>query len=293
MKRYLYLLVAVVVTVCMSSCSNQEVSPKGNDEMVTLHFNVLNYEQISFDGGSRAETIDSLVYLAMAIYDAETNQLVGAPVVRKKGTDDYGSFGVKLAYGKYRVVFLGYNSSKELHPEDASLIYWTNNVVTDTFLYSMELTVDEETEPNKNIVLSRVVAAFVLKSSGVAVPENFDHFSLKMTGGDYKLNAFTGFAGGDAQRDYQFASNAKLAGQTDFEQYAYAFLPSNETMATITIVAEDKSGAELKSRTFRNVPMKINQITRYSGDFFGLTNASETFSLSLEEKDWDLVEEHF
>lgn len=291
MKNFYRFLVGLLVAVGLGSCSGNE-EEVSSVETYQLNFQVTNYEQISLNGNSRTRAANDDPYLAMVVYDAQTNKLVGKPVIHDPGAAGAGEFSARLPKGDYNIVFLAYPTKKALIPEDPTAIQWENQVVVITHLKKIDISVDEDTNSQQEIILSRAVGMFTLKSKGTAVPENFDHFRIQMTGGSYQLNALTGFAGSDVTRDYAFSSPKNVVGKTEITQSGLAFLPQEECKVDITLIAEDADNKPIRRRTFTQVPMKINQETRYTGDFFSEASTSG-FSVKIEEQEWETVDVEF
>lgn len=288
MKKLYCLLVGLLVAVGLGSCSSSEEETLPSDTY-QLNFQVINYEQISLNSYSRAGGDVLKPYIVMAIYDSQTNKLVATPTIHAPGSAEGGSFSAKLPKREYNFVFLAYYTSRTLFPEDPTAIYWDAQMVDNTFLKTINLSVDEGTDSGQEILLSRAVGVFTMNSKGTPVPENFDHFRIRMQEGGHRLNALTGFTGADATREYIFNSQKNYAGTETITQSGYAFLPRQECNVDITLIAEDKDNKPIRTRTFTNVPMKINQQTRYTGDFFS-ENVNNDFSVKLEEKPWEEVD---
>ncbi len=288
MKHYLFLFLFPFFLI--TSCSQSE--PVAGQGELELTFNVQNYEQLSLDDLTRAADVSALNHLAMGIYDATTMQPVQAATVQDKENADYGQFSVRLPYGKYHIVFLGYDSKYAVHMDDPMRIYWDNESVTNTFLYSLPLEVNEQTTVAQNIILKRIVGGFSLRVLGNA-PKNLNQFHIQMQGGCYTLNAITGLGNAVDERDYTIVGFNENIDDEAFNVNFYAFLPQESCTATIVVQAQDAKGNTLHERTFRDVPMKQNQLTRYTGDFFALDGAAPKFSLTLENDVWDEKEFEF
>ncbi len=294
MKNKTISLSTLLMGTLLAACSSGEITPNdnGQETQVELKFYVDNYEQIDLEGLTRTESVSSLNFLAFAVYDTETNEVIISPTIQSSSDDGYGEFSATLAYGTYRIVFLGYDSTKELYMDDPTAIYWADNAVTNTFCESFELTVDESTAVTQNIVLSRVVGLFRMVSEGEN-PSNFSAITINMQGGSYLFNAITETASGtDLQRTYTY-SYSSSAGKSGFALYTYAFLPTGETTATINVQAKDSDGNIIHQRTFTDVPMKVNLMTTYTGSFFSEDTSQQSFNLSLETQTWETQDETF
>ncbi len=281
LHHFLFLISSLLI----AACSQSETATVGKGE-AELSFNVVNYEQISLDSPTRATDVSALNHLAMGIYDATTMQLVQPATVQDKGDEGYGHFTVRLPYGKYHIVFLGYDTNRTIHMDAPKRIYWDNHTVTNTFHYCLTLDVNEETTSTHSIVLKRVVGRFSLRILG-NVPETLSQFRVQTQNGFYSLDAITGLGNSGDERDYTFTGHDKHSADETFDIDVYAFLPQESCTATITVQAQDADANTLRERTFTDVPMKQNQLTRYTGDFFAPDGVNSQFSLTLETDVWD------
>ena len=97
------------------------------------------------------------------------------------------------------------------------------------------------------------------------------------------LNAKTGFAKASTGRENTIVISESYHGKTGESVIFYLFLPANEESMDITASAVDKNGEAFIERTFAKVPMKINTLTIYQGNFFADTPYG--FSITMED-DW-------
>ena len=243
--------------------------------------------QYAMDEGTRAAIAPSkserIQHLALGIFDATTNTLVAPVQIQNKTDQGYGSFTAKLNYGKYRLVFLGYGGSNSIlimeNPEEIS---FENNTLPQTFLSSFEFTVDANTAATKSVLLKRVVSGFELTMAD-AISSRTAGIKIVSTGGGMVLNAKTGLAKASIGRENTIDIPESYHGQTGKSVIFYLFLPANEEIMDITASAVDEKGEVFIERTFAKVPMKINTLTTYQGNFFADTPYG--FSITMED-DW-------
>ena len=243
--------------------------------------------QYAMDEGTRAAIAPSaserIQHLALGIFDATTNTLVAPVQIQNKNDQGYGSFTAKLNYGTYRLVFLGYGGSNSIlimeNPEEIS---FENNTLPQTFLSSFEFTVDANTAATTSVLLKRVVSGFELTMAD-AISSRTAGIKIKSTGGGMVLNAKTGLAKASTGRENTIVIPESYHGLTGKSVIFYLFLPSNEEIMDITASAVDENGEAFIERTFAKVPMKINTLTIYQGNFFADTPYG--FSITMED-DW-------
>ncbi len=279
-KFILFPLAAVVMlfTACQHT-ENEEVPANGTG---SINFNVINYEQSSLDDVTRATDISSLSHLAMGIYDATTNAMVSI-VQQSNGDSDYGTFSAQLPYGSYTIVFLGYTGSRQANMESPTDIYFADNYVPDLLYKTISITISSSESASLSIALKRAVAAFTVRSEG-DIPSNAAKMRISSTGGGHVFNALTGYAKQTADRSYTF-NLTSVAGTATMQVNYYTFLTSDEATMDFSVVARDASDADIRTREFTSVPMKINQRTRYTGDFFASDQSTQGFTISLEDGD--------
>ena len=243
--------------------------------------------QYAMDEGTRAAIApsksDRIQHLALGIFDATTNTLVAPVQIQNKTDQGYGSFTAKLNYGTYRLVFLGYGGSNSiLKMENPEEISFENNTLPQTFLSSFEFTVDANTAATKSVLLKRVVSGFKLTMAD-AISSRTSGIKFISTGGGMVLNAKTGLAKASTGRENTIVIPESFHGLTGESVIFYLFLPSNEEIMDITASAVDENGEAFIERTFTDVPMKINTLTIYQGNFFADTPYG--FSITMED-DW-------
>lgn len=278
--------------LCCTACSSDGSEKEPEEGEKTISFEVVNYQQVSLDDVTRATDATALAHLDMAIYDAATNALV-SQTQTAKGESGYGQFSATLAYGQYTVVFLGYNGDRTANMSNPEDIWFVDNYVPNMFYKTIQLTVSAASTDVQSIVLARGVAAFWLKHDGY-IPNTLNTMRITASGGGSHFNALTGFAAKVASRWTDFPL-ANKASDTSFGLTMYAFLPAETATMTFTAVAKDANNEVLQERVFSNVPMKINQRTTYTGQFFGSGTNVQGFSLSLETdpNQWDEVNQTY
>ena len=276
------------LSVMLCACSNETSTiPEEEGNSKTFTFQVTNYMQYAMDEGTRAaiapSASDRIQHLALGIFDATTNTLVAPVQIQNKTDQGYGSFTAKLNYGKYRLVFLGYGGSNSiLTMEKPEEISFGSDALPQTFLSSFEFTVDPISAATTSVVLKRVVSGFKLTMAD-AISSRTSGIKIVSTGGGMVLNAKTGLAKASIGRENTIDIPESYHGQTGKSVIFYLFLPANEEIMDITASAVDEKGEVFIERTFAKVPMKINTLTTYQGNFFADTPYG--FSITMED-DW-------
>ncbi|MCF0198080.1 MAG: hypothetical protein HUK02_01990 [Bacteroidaceae bacterium] len=282
MKKTLLSLLAVV---CMLGACRSDENEGPSAGQTSITFQVMNYSQEPM-GEVRAvvKSVEDLPHLDMAVYDAATHERVGEVVRQTDASQDFGTFSVSLPYGDYVVVFLGYENRRLALLDNPCDISFEEDYVPNCFCHTLPLKVDANTERQQSVVLTRCVAAFTLKTVG-DIPADFSTLTISGQGGSGHFNALTGFAPVAADRSWTYTSVASFAGKTSMEVDYYTFLPAEQTVMQFSVSAYDVKGSLLKDRNFPDVPMQINQRSRFTGNFFATTE-SQSFSISLGNTEW-------
>ncbi len=284
-NNYLSLFILSLFFIGFTACQSDSTEEQNaKDGMASVSFQILNYEQVCLDEVTRATQLSDLKHLDMAIYDATSNELIDCQQLVPT-SDNYGQFSATLPYGDYRFVFLGYEGSRTAHLDTPSNIYFDDSYVPDFFFRTLVLTLSESSEEETPVTLQRAVAAFRLKSEG-DIPSSLNLLTFASKGGSYHFNALTGTGTGAEERSYTY-NVSSYAGKSSITIYYYTFLPATEATMDFTVTANDKEGGVLQTRNFNEVPMKVNQLTTYSGDFFGQPEAALNFNLSLSGEEWE------
>lgn len=284
---HLRTLCAATLIAGLTSCSSESVPTQPETGNQTLQFHILNFHQTSLDDVTRATEADSLKHLDLAVYDAQADTLV-LRLQTNKGDEGYGHFAPTLPYGKYNLVFLGYDGARQVILTDLHAIRFEGYYVPNLFSKALPITVDGNTASEQGISLKRSVAAFSVKHSGY-IPSTLDHITIAANGGGQVLNGITGYAATTTPMTQTYNLTGQV-GKTSFTINSYTFLPTEETTMDFIVTAFDANDHELAKHEFKDVNMKINQRSTFSGAFFGSTEGTPGFAITLENAEWANVE---
>lgn len=268
-----------------SSCqsSPEEVAPP--EGLCTVNFSINNYEQVSFDdvssssssasGATRAVATDhpsTLAHLIVAVYDAETGKQACQPIQHDqsdytKNPEAYPKFSVTLPYGRYRLLVLGYNGSRQCNIASVTRISWDDDYVPNTFYYCEEFTLDQKTSLEQTLTLKHAVAAFSILTEDKA-PSELKKMRFSSSVGGTILNAATGFTPQSTGRTSVIEVPEKYLGIRDTFT-VYLFLPQEQVNGgNFTVQALGKNDAVLYEKIFSDVPLRIDYLTSWKGTFF-------------------------
>lgn len=283
--KLLFLVVPFVVAACHSDNEEGRISV---NQLGSISFQVVNDEVYEYGELTRG-SVTSLKHLDMAIYDAESNELVDHV---HKGYDEegYGQFSAVLPFGSYNIVFLGYEGSRQANVESPTGICFPDDYVPHLYYKTLPLTIDRNETNTQSVVLKRCVAGFELRSKDDKIPQDLYYITISGEGGGHHLNALTGRASRVEDRSYTYTAATYAGGDTMVVRF-YTFLTAEEATMNFKVSAFDESKEkELRTRTFENVPMKISQKSTYTGKFFAPDQSTTGFQIAIEDMDWTVKE---
>ncbi len=262
---------------CQSGVDGTAVPEEGQG---TVTFSVTNYRQISFDdlsgsAATRATSSDApstLDHLLVAVFDAETGQQACSPIQHdydnyKTKPETYGLFSIVLPYGHYRVLALGYNGKRKCNVASLNHISWEDDFVPNSFLYCKEFTLNKDSNLDSEITLEHVVSAFRVTAED-AIPSELKKMRFSSNSGGTVLNALTGFTAQSTGRTSEIDVPASYAGAQGVDFTVYLFLPENEISTSYTVQALGQNNSLLYEKLFKDVPLRINVLTMWKGNFF-------------------------
>ena len=188
-----------------------------------------------------------------------------------------------MAEGKYYLVVVAHSNEKNATTTNINKITFEGNKLSDTFHYYKEIELQAGGN-NIDVVMERVTAMFRLEITD-EIPENVKQLKFYYTGGSSTLSGFTG-AGAVNSRQTEIRNIQ--AGVNTYE--VYTFPQSEDKKLKMTVTALDASGETICMRSFEEVPVSKNVITRYKGSFF--TNitpptAADNYKFSISANtDW-------
>lgn len=291
--RIRHLLPLISLTALLSACekgyeAETEVSTTAEEGSTTVSFNIVSISQTDFDGtvyATRAADLSEYcTRINLAAFDASGTK---STVNQTSSDSDFGTLTLSLSEGTYDVVILAHSGTGNATISSVDEIKFTNNKMTDTFLYYTQITVEGTT--SYDISLARVVAMFRLIVTD-ATPSDVAQMQFYYTGGSSTLDATTGFGCVNSrQTEVRDVDDTAYTGQSQYEVYT---LPhATDDSLKIVVSALDSLGTTLYERTFTDVPVTVNKITQYTGEFFGASTEQGASTLTLTISDeWSLEE---
>lgn len=291
MKKYLFIALALLTASCEKAIlDSEENSVAIREANVILH--MTQYEQTAFDTRAKApatrattDITDLCTRLNIAIFSTDGTKV---KTVAQKDTDsDFGTVALTLAPATYRLVVIAHNGDGSATITSTEKVTFPNNKVTDTFYYYGDLVVTADVQ-SYDLTLTRAVAMFRLVLTDEEIPSTVAKLKFYYVGGSSTFSPRDGYG---CVNSKQTEIRTVATGMTSFDIYT---LPHTEedVLTKLTVTALDANDNTVKERTFENIPVTRNQITRYTGSFFGSGGSGQpsdgTFRL-IADPDWDSV----
>ena len=223
--------------------------------------------------------------LNIAIFDGDGTKV--KTVAQKEGDAGYGTVALSLAAGTYKLVVIAHNCDGSATITSTEKVTFPNNKVTDTFYYYGDLVVGNEKQ-TYDLTLTRAVAMFRLVLTDESIPENVAKLKFYYLGGSSTFSPKDGYGCVNSKQ-------TEIRTVSDDGIYEIYTLPHTEedVLTKLTVTALDANDNTIKERVFENVPVIRNQVTRYTGSFFGEgggggETGSGDFRMTADP-DWDSV----
>ena len=266
----LLLLVSSLLISCEKMVMDEEGGQSTNNESHNVVIYIADMDA-GWDGAnSRAQMKISEVCsrLQFAVYQDGSRVKYAN---QKIGDNGYGTFSLQLEAGTYQLLALGHSGAGTVTTTKPEKLQFSNPSAsggtgfTDTFYYYGDMDVSSD-GAHVDISMERATSMFRLKTSDVK-PANAKKFQFYYTGGSGALDATTGLGCVNSKQSVFVTLDDAQTGQPlTFEMYT--FLHQESGAVTFTVTAFDDYDDVLYTKEFKNVPMKRNCITQYTGAFF-------------------------
>ena len=290
----MYLALALLVAACEKPILN-EVEVEQKEANVILH--MVQFETSPLTplqrarGTTRASTDITELCSRLNIAIFSTDGIKVKTVAQKEGDSSYGTVALTLAAGTYRLVVIAHNCDGSATITSKEKVTFPNNKVTDTFYYYGDLVVTDAKQ-SYDLTLTRAVAMFRLVLTDEEIPSNVAKLKFYYVGGSSTFSPKDGYGCVNSKQTEVRPVPADYASGTAFDIYTLPHT-DDDVLTKLTVTALDANDNAVKERIFENVPVTRNQITRYTGSFFGSggnggTSSDGTFRLTANPE-WDSV----
>jgi hypothetical protein len=221
--------------------------------------------------------------LNIALFDADGTKV--KTVAQKEGDASYGTVALSLAAGTYRLVVIAHNCDGSATITSEEKVTFPNNKVTDTFYYYGDLVVTSEKQ-SYDLTLTRAVAMFRLVLTDEDIPSTVAKMKFYYLGGSSTFSPKDGYGCVNSKQ-------TEIRPMADDGIYEIYTLPHTEddVLTKLTVTALDANDNIIKEKVFEDIPVTRNQVTRYTGSFFG-NSGGETGSGDFHmtaDPDWDSI----
>ena len=283
MKKILF---AILMAAGLAACEKPLLDETTGEESSSEANVVLRFVQFEQGDFTRAATdiTELCSRLNIAIFDGDGTKVKS--VAQKEGDASYGTVALSLAAGTYQIVVIAHNGDGSATITSTEKVTFPNNKVTDTFYYYGDLVVSNEKQ-TYDLTLTRAVAMFRLVLTDESIPETVAKMKFYYVGGSSTFSPKDGYGCVNSKQ----TEVRTVATDGIYEIYT---LPHTEedVLTKLTVTAMDANDNTIKERVFENVPVIRNQVTRYTGSFFGEGGGGETGSGDFRmtaDPDWDSV----
>jgi hypothetical protein len=292
----MFIALALLLAACEKYVLEDEDVVSTNEPNVILHFKQFDQEAFSVEGNSPAamttraatDVTEFCSRLNIAIFDADGTKV--KTVAQKEGDSGYGTVALTLATGTYQLVVIAHNCDGSATITSTEKVTFPNNKVTDTFYYYGDLVVTDAKQ-SYDLTLTRAVAMFRLVLTDESMPSSVAKLKFYYLGGSSTFSPKDGYGCVNSKQTEIRTVPADFVSGTAFEIFT---LPHTEddVLTKLTVTALDANDNTVKERIFENIPVTRNQVTRYTGSFFGSggggSTSDGTFRITADP-DWDSV----
>lgn len=254
--------------------SQEEVTTKGDKVKITFRSLSTNQASFNTDGtqNSRAVTATPITdicnRISLAIFDSDSGDKV-ASLNQEKGDKSFGNITVNLAKGRYLLTVIAHNGEGNATISSPSKITFKDNKVTDTFYYYGEF--DATDAANYDLTMKRAVAMFrlVMKDH---TPQAVHNIKFYYTGGSSTFDSTTGYGCVNSnQTEMRATASTAYSSESTYDIYTFPHEDARKLKIDVSALENATATQALYKRTFENVAIERNHITRYSGFFYGET----------------------
>lgn len=273
----------LVSLVALTSCQKVSIDSESDEGFANLTFNLKSVGGNEIYTLTRAGLASSISKLDIVVYSVDGSNYSEFKKIEQESSDEsFGNVSIEnVPYGKYMVIAVGHKCS--VHATIIPTKVDFNGKLTETFVAYKTLTVSAKTSA-QSLELNRVTSKFTMVVADLQ-PEEIKSVEFKIIGGATEFNPETGFAAA-ASTDARTVSINNVSTYTGKEEGTYSFntcIPSTEANIKVVVNFKNADSETVCSKTFEDVPMKVNRTTKYSGKIYNQLTSTGGFSFSLDD----------
>ena len=291
MKKYIFslLLGAITLSSCQKISFEESESPNESNtkimSFILSGFSISSLKEMQPEDNSESRATtnqnDYTDNLLLGIYDMNGNLIDEIQYQNKSESGiNYGTFSHTLKYGKYTIIAMGWNGTQQCNVHSLDSITFSEEWVPNTFLCRQNIIVSESYSETRTLSLKRCVARFKMILKDDSIPQELNSFVINFSGAGNSLNSKTQHCANITDFYRTIPININPSKIKDIS--AYCFLPEDCTEINISVTAYNANDSVITSKTFNNVPMKINYSTNYTGIYFPIGSISESVVFETE-----------
>jgi hypothetical protein len=284
--NYFSFMLLTLTMLTLASCSSDFDFPTDEEPESgkAIEFTITPYETEKF----KSAASDAFSQLSLALLPTSGSN---SPVTITQNDSDknLGTISATIPFGEYELVIVGHNGDGEALVAKADSVVFPANKITDTFCHYQVLNVTKESASDLAIELKRCVAKMEIVNTD-AIPAWAAKIETRAKGGGMSLNPKTGLATCPAVQEKASDIPQSYIGKTEKRFSTYSFLTDEETDMEFNITFFDSEGNAKIVHSFTEVPMRVNQITRYTGELF--STSAEVKSGITADTAWGETKEY-
>ena len=271
--------VAIALASLSAGCEKAQVETLQSADSITKpEWEDTLVIHIEFSDGDRTRgSVDDAKVSDLWLFDYIGDSL--AHTIHQQKTDDgFGTIALAADYGKHHLRLVA-SAGTDATVAD-SIITWVKP--GDTFFAADSIDIEPQGSKDVAITMKRIASRLRI-SVNDEIPAGFATLSISGTW-YYGLNAHTGEATGQQAAERTISVPATYVGTTgQLSAGFYTMCPVDGYTTDVTVKALKSDQSAMKTIELKDVPLKRNRVTAYSGTMFGNTR-----SMSLAfDTDWD------
>ena len=278
-------IIAVLLGLVMSGCEkvvlvdSSGAGTSESDGNVLLRAVVVSSTELTRGAMMLSEVCGRL---NVAVFDGNGKKIKSESQVVSDA--DFGSVGMSLSAGSYKVVAVGHSCSGAATITSTDKVTFPNNKVTDTFYFYGDLVVDGNLQ-EVPIALHRAVAMVRLQFNDNDQLANVTQLKFYYTGGSSTFSPSAGYGiVNSKQTEYRAWTEDGI-----YEIYTMPHA-ADDVLTKLTVTALDGGDNEVGECVLEQVPIRVNHITTYTGNFSG-GGGSDAITLTADPE-WTTAEHH-
>lgn len=279
MKHYATPLIALLLALCtFISCSKPiEESPVEEKSHITVYVSPFSLSMEEM-GATRADLTAAATRLSFAVFNTEGKMVFSVQQNSKEA--NFGQVRMELNSGSYKMVAVAHNGEGEATITSTTSVTLPGTRFTDTFTKVEDFTVEKGKDCSFTMTLNRVTSAFILRISDKAPEEAKEIEVILNNGGDTTKPLMLNPTSRLTSVSYSQTCTIPIS-DVSSNVPIYFIGNFNPVAVVVKITAYDEEGKEIISHKLQNVPLKANETTTATGNFF-TPKVSGTFTVS----DW-------